>query len=65
MTTKNIVLSKTIIGAIIAVAPQIADLIGFVWPDGLSDELMGFIGFALVIWGRLTATTKLTVLPQK
>jgi uncharacterized membrane protein len=64
MNSKNVVLSKTVWGGIIALLPQVLQMFGIDAPDGIAEQLMGVIGFILVIWGRFTAKTSLTVKPQ-
>jgi uncharacterized membrane protein len=64
MNSKNVVLSKTVWGGVIAILPQVLQMFGIDAPEGLPEQLMGVIGFILVIWGRLTANTTLTVKPK-
>ena len=63
--TKNVLLSKTFWGAVIGLLPQAIQLFGWNWPDGLTEQIMGAIGTILVIFGRFTADSTLTIMPQK
>lgn len=74
--TKWIAKSKTLWGAVIAALPVLGPAVGLdLSPDdvvaigdsgvGLIDAAAGAVGFALVIWGRVSASTKATMLPKK
>ena len=65
MDSKNIALSKTIIGIVIGILAPLAAKHGYGFdPEGLTVDVVTLFGAALAIWGRFTAKTKLAVLPQ-
>ena len=57
MDDKSIFASKTFWGAVLAVASPIAAKYGLsLDADGWSNDIVTFIGAAMIIWGRWTAT---------
>lgn len=63
--------SKTIIGAVAMLLSLIARFFGKDIPvddptlEQFAEAFLGVIGLGLVLWGRFTATTKLTGPPPK
>jgi uncharacterized membrane protein len=60
--------SKTIIGALVTMAPTIATLFGFTFTENdsvmisqVADGIIQILGAALVVYGRLNAKEKLYV----
>lgn len=65
MDTKNVALSKTIIGVVITLATPLLAKHGIsIDADGLITDLVTLAGAALAVYGRFTAKTQITVLPQ-
>lgn len=73
--SKWIIKSKTLWGAIIAALPVLGPTLGLdLSPDDVAtigdsgvnfiDAAAGAVGAVLVIWGRVSATTKATLLPK-
>jgi hypothetical protein len=74
MPTKNFLQSKTIIGALLIILSVIAPLIGLDFTSADANALtakfevfstvtMELVGAVLVVWGRFSAKTDLTILP--
>lgn len=72
--TKNILASKTVWGALLMLASLVLARFGIdLDPDSQAslvatigsalDEVMGLVGVVMAIWGRMTATKGVTVLP--
>lgn len=65
MESKNFLLSKTFIGAVIMIAAPLLSKFGIVLAtEGMADEILSLVGFALSVYGRFTAKKELTVLPK-
>lgn len=62
MPTKDLLQSKTAWGTIIGFAALIAHQLGFDIGDqtGIVNDIVGLIGAALAIYGRVTAVHKIT-----
>lgn len=60
-------MSQTVQGAIIAALPVIGTYfkIDFGDADALVKCIVGLVGLAITVWGRLKAVKKITVLPAK
>jgi len=63
MDSKNVALSKTVIGVVVTLLTPYLAKHGFVFDaDGLAAELVTLAGAALAVYGRFTASKSLTVL---
>lgn len=47
--------SKTIVGILIAIAPNIVSIFGLHLTEGMMDNLAALVGGVLSIYGRITA----------
>lgn len=77
MGQKWILKSKTVIGGVLMLIPILASLLGVQPPSAddlasaqasagqILDGIATLGGIAMVIWGRFTATTQVTLLPPK